>query len=68
MNVVVTLIGSLILLAGVAVVVSQRAQTPAVLKAGGSALGTIIGAAVSPVTGAGGNNFGGAFGGLGALG
>jgi hypothetical protein len=40
-------------LAIVAVLVSQRAQTPSVLSAAGDALSSVIGAAVSPVTGGG---------------
>lgn len=51
-------IGSVIGLAIVAVLVSQRAQTPSVISAGGSALASIIGAAVAPVTGSGPSNFG----------
>jgi hypothetical protein len=54
----VAVIGSVITLAIVAVVVSQRAQTPAVLHAGGSALAGIISAAVGPVASAGPSSFG----------
>jgi hypothetical protein len=52
------IVGGAIGLAVVAVLVSQRAQTPAVFAAAGTALGDVIGAAVSPVTGGGGNLFG----------
>jgi PRD1 phage membrane DNA delivery len=45
-------------LAIVAVLVSQRAQTPSVLSAAGDALSSVIGAAVSPVTGGSGSVFG----------
>jgi hypothetical protein len=38
-------------LAIVAVIVSQKAQTPTVLSAAGAALSSVIQAAVSPVTG-----------------
>lgn len=48
---IVTIIAGVIGLAIVAVIVSQRAQTPQVFQAGGTALSQIIGAAVSPVTG-----------------
>jgi hypothetical protein len=54
----IVVVGGIIGLAIIAVLVSQKAQTPAVLQAGGSAFATIIGAAVGPVTGGGGNQFG----------
>jgi len=60
--VLVTIVASIVGLAIVAVLVSKKAQTPQVLQAGGSALGQIIGAAVGPVTGATGNQFGAATG------
>lgn len=65
---VIAVIAGMIGLAIVAVIVSRNAQTPQVLQAGGSALASIIGAAVSPVTG-GGNTFGSSIsgGGMGAL-
>lgn len=40
-------------LATVAVIVSQKAQTSAIMSAFGSATGTVIGAAVAPVTNSG---------------
>jgi PRD1 phage membrane DNA delivery len=55
---VIGVIGAIIGLAIVAVVVSQRAQTPQVISAGGSALASIINAAVSPVVGQSGATFG----------
>ena len=65
---VVTVIAGILGLAIVAVVVSQRAQTPQVLQSGGSALAAIISAAVSPVTGSGGSTGFGSVLGLGAHG
>ena len=56
---VLSVIAGVIGLAIVAVVVSKQAQTPAVLSSAGSALAGVIGAAVSPVANAQGNNFGG---------
>jgi len=67
----VAVIGGIITLAIIAVVVSRNAQTPQVIQAGGSALASVIGAAVQPVTGGGGNSFGGvgqSIGGLSGLG
>jgi hypothetical protein len=52
-------LGALIGLAIVAVIVSQKAQTSSVIQSAGSALASVIGAAVSPVSGASGNSFGG---------
>ena len=49
---VIAVVTGIITLAVVAVIFSQRAQTPAVLQSGGSALASVIGAAVSPVSGA----------------
>ena len=49
---IVAIFGSLIGLAVIAVIVSQRAQTASILGALGSAAGTAIGAATAPVTGA----------------
>lgn len=54
----ITVIGSIVGLAIVAVIVSRNAQTPDVLNAGGSALAKIIGAAVGPVSNSQGSNFG----------
>ena len=45
-------------LAIVAVIVSQRAQTPTVISSAGTALSSVIAAAVSPVTGVSNNTFG----------
>ena len=42
---------TLIMLAMVAVIVSQKAQTASIIQAIGTATGGAIGAAVSPVTG-----------------
>jgi preprotein translocase subunit SecD len=47
---VVSVIAGIIGLAIVAVIMSQRAQTPAVISAGGNALASVIGAAVKPVS------------------
>lgn len=49
----VAMFGSLMVVATVAVIVSNRAQTAKVLNALGQGVGTTIGAAVSPVTGGG---------------
>jgi hypothetical protein len=54
------IVSGAIALAIVAVVVSQRAQTPNVLSAAGGALANVIGAAVSPVSGTSSNQFGSA--------
>jgi hypothetical protein len=56
--VVLGIIGGVITLAIVAVVLSQRAQTPAVLTGAGNALAQVIGAAVSPLGSSGANTFG----------
>jgi hypothetical protein len=50
---VVTIISALIGVAILAVIVSKNSNTAGVLQAGGSALGTLITTAVSPVSGAG---------------
>ena len=47
---IVTVIVSIIGLAMIAVALSKNAQTSQVLQAGGSALSSIIGAAVQPVS------------------
>lgn len=57
----IALITGVIGLAMVAVLVSQNAQTGTVLTQGGTALASVIQAAVSPVSG--GNALGAAFGG-----
>ena len=56
---IVAVISGIIGLAIVAVIVSQRAQTPQVIQSTGSALSSIIGAAVAPITSGGSNQFGG---------
>lgn len=53
---VVAVIVGVIGVAMVAVIVSQNAQTSSVLQSGGTALSSIIGAAVAPVSGS--NSFG----------
>jgi hypothetical protein len=50
---IITVIGGVIGLAVVAVLVSQKAQTPAVLTGAGTALSSVISAAVAPVSGSG---------------
>jgi hypothetical protein len=53
-DVTATILGIVGLLAAVAIVsvlVSRKAQTPAVIQSAGSALGNDLGVAVSPVTG-----------------
>jgi hypothetical protein len=55
----ISVVGGIVGLAVVAVIVSKKAQTPAVLQGAGSALAQVIGAAVGPVSGASGNSFGG---------
>jgi PRD1 phage membrane DNA delivery len=57
---VVAVTGALIMLAIIAVVVSKNAQTGTILTSGGSALSSVITAAVAPVANAGGNTFGSA--------
>lgn len=46
-------------LAIVAVIVAQKAQTSQVIQAGGTALASVIKAAVAPVANSGNNQFGG---------
>jgi PRD1 phage membrane DNA delivery len=55
---IVAIVSGIIGLAIVAVIVSQNAQTGSVITSGGTALSSIIGAAVSPVSGS--NTFGAA--------
>lgn len=52
---IITIVAGVIGLAIVAVIVSQKAQTSTVISSSGSALSSIINAAVSPVSG---NTFG----------
>ena len=54
----IAVIGSIIGLAVLAVIVSQKANTSAVISSAGSALSGIIGAAVAPVSGGSGSTFG----------
>jgi PRD1 phage membrane DNA delivery len=51
----ITVVGGIVALAMVAVVVSQKAQTSTILTGAGTALSTVINAAVSPL---GSNQFG----------
>ncbi len=55
----IVVITGIVGLAMVAVLVSKKAQTPAVVTSTGSALASIINAAVAPVSSTGSNNFGG---------
>jgi hypothetical protein len=55
---IIAAIAGVIGLAIVAVIVSKNAQTPQVVQAGGSALASVIGAAVQPVTQSTSNVFG----------
>ena len=65
---VITVLGAVIGLAMVAVLVSRNAQTPAVLTGAGTALSSVINAAVSPVANnAQGSSFGAAGSALSAL-
>jgi hypothetical protein len=48
----VTIAGLIVTVAIVSVIVSKKAQTPAVLQAAGSAFSNALGVAESPVTGA----------------
>ena len=73
---ITAVVGILVAIIGVAIVsvlVSQKSQTPQVLQAAGSTFSSILGTALSPVTGAaasGGQSFLGGLsgGGIGALG
>jgi hypothetical protein len=56
---IAAVVSAIIGLAIVAVLVSNQAQTGTVLTSAGSALGTVIGAAVAPVTGANGSSMSG---------
>lgn len=58
--IVLSITAGVIGLAIIAVLVSKNAQTGSVLTSAGSALSSVIGAAVSPVSGASGNSFGSA--------
>lgn len=50
----VIVVGGVITLAMIAVVVSKNAQSPQVLQSAGTALASVIGAAVAPVSNTGG--------------
>jgi PRD1 phage membrane DNA delivery len=54
---VAAIVGGIIVVAIIAVLVSQNAQTPSVIGAAGQAFGSVLQVAVSPVTG-GSNNMG----------
>lgn len=56
----IAVLGGVLTLAMVAVLVSQKAQTSTVLTGAGTALSSVIAAAVGPVSGTQGNNFGSA--------
>jgi predicted membrane protein len=62
---VLAVIGSIVGLAVVAVIVGSKAQTSSVISSAGTALSSIIGAAVSPVST--GNTFGAASSNTGAI-
>jgi PRD1 phage membrane DNA delivery len=57
---IITVIGAVVGLAVVAVLVAQKAQTPQVLQGAGTALSSVIAAAVAPVTGSSSTAFGSA--------
>jgi hypothetical protein len=73
MEAAVTIALAIVGLGIVSVLVSRRAQTPAVIQASGSAFSNALAVAESPVTGAGyhvnlsypGTDYGGSFGGMG---
>lgn len=50
---IITIASGIIAVALIATIVSRKAQTPAVIQAGGSAFANDLGVAESPVTGAG---------------
>ena len=54
----VAVVGGIITLAMIAVVVSQNAQTSTVIQGAGTALSSVIGAAVAPVSGSTTSSFG----------
>jgi hypothetical protein len=54
----ITVIGGVITLAMVAVIVGQNAQTSTVIQGAGTALSSVIAAAVAPVSSSGTNTFG----------
>lgn len=54
----ISVVGGVIGLAIIAVLVSQNAQTSSVIQGTGTALSSVIGAAVAPVSSSGTNTFG----------
>jgi hypothetical protein len=64
---IIAIVAGIIGLAIVAVIVSKNAQTGTVIQSAGTALSSVIGAAVKPVSDASSNAFGGAIGGTGAM-
>jgi hypothetical protein len=58
MPLLISLGGSIVLLAIIATLVSKQAQTGSVLTSAGSSLASILAAATSPVTGSSGSQFG----------
>lgn len=60
-DIILSIVTGIIGLAIVAVIVSNNAQTGSVISSSGSALATVIGAAVAPVTGSGANSGANAF-------
>lgn len=54
----ITVVAGVLTLAMVAVVVSKNAQTSSVIQGAGTALSSVIGAAVAPVSGSSSNTFG----------
>ena len=55
---IIAIIGAVVTLAIVAVIVSKNAQTSSVITGAGTALSSVIGAAVQPISGTQANNFG----------
>jgi membrane DNA delivery protein len=54
----ITVVGGVLTLAMVAVLVGQKAQTSTVIQGAGTALSSVIAAAVAPVSGSTSNTFG----------
>ena len=54
----ITVVGGILTLAMIAVAVSKNAQTSSVIQGAGTALSSVIGAAVAPVSGSTSNTFG----------
>lgn len=55
---IIAIVAAIITLAIVAVIFSKNAQTSSVITGAGTALSSVIGAAVAPVSGTGANQFG----------